>query len=101
QVRVEGRVERVADKENEEHWRDREGKREIAAFEQSEPIESREALEALVARVPEDPPRPEFWVGYRVVPDAFEFWTAADDFVHDRFRYERANGRWSRTRLQP
>ena len=44
QARVEGTVERVSDAENERHWAEREGKRQLAAFRQSQPVESREAL---------------------------------------------------------
>ena len=101
QFRVEGRVERVSDEENEAHWAKREGKREIAAFRQDEPIDDRAALEELVRRTPETPPRPKFWVGYRVVPDAIETWIAHGDFVHDRFRYAREGDGWRCTRLQP
>src|SRR5437868_12860553 len=69
QLRVEGAVEPVSDEENDRHWAAREGQRQIAAFRQSEPAASREALEELVARTPDEPARPEFWVGYRVVPE--------------------------------
>src|SRR3954471_24180102 len=58
QARVEGRAEPVTDEENERHWREREGKRQLAAFRQSEPIESREALLEKLEDVPEDPERP-------------------------------------------
>ena len=101
QARVEGRVERVPDGENEQHWAGRAGKRQLVAFDQSEPVESREALLAQLRSVPEDPPRPEFWVGYRVVPERFEFWIEDDDFVHERFEYLRRGGGWSLRRLQP
>ena len=101
QARVEGTVERVSDEENERHWREREGKRQLVAFHQSEPVQSREELLALLEAVPEDPPRPSFWVGYRVVPERFEFWIEDDDYVHDRFEYARDGDRWSRRRLQP
>ena len=102
QARVEGTVERVSDEENEEHWREREGKRQLVAFAQSEPVQSREELEALVAAVPEEPDRPSFWVGYRVVPERFEFWIEDDDYIHDRFEYARTDdGAWTRRRLQP
>lgn len=101
QARVEGRVERVSDAEDERHWRDRRGKREIAAFRQSSPVESREALLALVARVTEDPPRPAFWVGYRVVPERVELCAYDAGFVHDRFEWVRRGDGWTRTRLQP
>jgi pyridoxamine 5'-phosphate oxidase len=102
QARVEGTVQPVSDEENERHWAGREGKRQLAAFRQSEPIESREALLDRLAEVPDDPPRPAFWVGYRVVPERFEFWIVDDDYVHDRFEFSRdADGRWRRVRLQP
>jgi pyridoxamine 5'-phosphate oxidase len=101
QARVEGRVERVSDEEDELHWQQREGKRQIAAFRQSEPVESREALLARVGAVPEAPERPPFWRGYRVRPERFEFWIADDDYVHDRFEYLRDGDCWRRRRLQP
>lgn len=101
QARVEGRVEPVSDVENEQHWQQRDGKRQLAAFRQSEPIDSREALLARLAAVPETPERPGFWRGYRVVPERFEFWIADEHFVHDRFEYVRSGGSWSRSRLQP
>jgi pyridoxamine 5'-phosphate oxidase len=101
QARVEGSVEPVTDDENERHWREREGKRQLAAFRQSEPIESREALLAKLADVPEEPERPAFWVGYRVVPERFDFWIADEDYVHDRFEFRREGDGWHRRRLQP
>jgi pyridoxamine 5'-phosphate oxidase len=101
QARVEGRVERVSDAENERHWAERDGKRQLVAFQQSEPVESREELIGLLEATPEDPPRPPFWVGYRVVPERFEFWIEDDDYVHDRFEYVRDGDGWSRRRLQP
>ena len=54
QARVEGRVERVTDEENERHWAEREGKRQLVAFHQSEPVESRDELVALLEAVPQD-----------------------------------------------
>ena len=101
QARVEGTVERVSEEENERHWRRREGKRQLAAFRQSEPVASREALLAKLDGVPEEPERPAFWVGYRVVPERFEFWSADAAFVHDRFEYVRRGAGWTRRRLQP
>ena len=102
QVRVEGTVERVSDEENERQWERAERKRALAAFEQSMPIKSRAELERLYARVPENPPRPSFWVGYRVVPEAVELWELdPQDDVNDRFRFERGEAGWACTRLQP
>jgi len=100
-LRVEGEVVPVGDEENERHWRERQGKRELVAFRQSEPVASREELEQLVERVPEDPPRPAFWIGYRVVPHHVDVWVADEGYVHDRFRYTRAGRAWDVVRLQP
>jgi pyridoxamine 5'-phosphate oxidase len=101
QARVEGRVEPVSDEENERHWAERDGKRELAAFRQSEPVGTRAELLGLLHEVPEEPPRPAFWVGYRVVPTRFDFWLVDEDYVHDRFRYVPSAGGWQLTRLQP
>ena len=47
------------------------------------------------------PPRPEHWGGYRLVPDAIEFWQGRRSRLHDRLRYTREDGRWVRRRLAP
>ncbi len=101
QARVEGRVEPVSAEEDEKHWQQRDGKRPLAAFRQSEPVESRDELLEMLAAVPEEPERPPFWCGYRVVPERFEFWIAREDDVHDRFEYRRSGDGWHRRRLQP
>jgi pyridoxamine 5'-phosphate oxidase len=103
QVRVEGRVERVPEEESDAYWATRPlgSRRSAAASRQSETIASREDLEAQVTAVGEDPPRPERWGGYRLVPDAFEFWEHREDRLHDRHRFARAGAGWRRERLQP
>jgi pyridoxamine 5'-phosphate oxidase len=49
----------------------------------------------------EDVPLPDFWGGYRVVPDAIELWTHRKNRLHDRIRYERTPAGWRRERLAP
>jgi len=103
QVRVEGRVERIAPEESDAYWQSRPAasRRSAAASNQSEPIASREALEAAVAAQPEEPERPERWGGYRLVPDAYEFWRHRDARLHERHSYRaRADG-WQVLLLQP
>ena len=78
----------------------------VYASRQSDPIESREALESRfdVARqlYGDAVPRPEWWGGYRVIPDEFEFWQGRTNRLHDRLRYRRRpDGAWDRARLAP
>jgi pyridoxamine 5'-phosphate oxidase len=74
---------------------------------QSQPIAAREELEARVVATTaawegKDLVRPETWGGYRLVPDALEFWQGQPNRLHDRVRYERdSDGSWSRVRLAP
>jgi pyridoxamine 5'-phosphate oxidase len=110
QVRATGRVERVADTEAEVYWGNRPRPSRVSAWasEQSAPIESRAALEArateMATRFGDDGevPLPEFWGGFRVMPEEVEFWQHRDDRLHDRLVYVRsADGSWSVERLQP
>jgi len=76
------------------------------ASRQSEPVGSREELDAAfgaaAARLGEgEIPLPPHWGGYRLVPDAFEFWKGREHRLHDRFRYTRMDGRWRIERLYP
>jgi pyridoxamine 5'-phosphate oxidase len=103
QVRVEGRVERLPATESDEYWATRPAgsRRSAAASRQSEPISSREELEAAVAAQPAEPPRPSWWGGYRLVPDVYEFWEHRDDRLHDRHLFRRREDGWEVVRLQP
>ena len=107
QVRVEGRVERVAVDESEAYFRTRPLGSRLAAWAspQSRPLADRAELEQLyadaAARFGEDVPLPPSWGGFRLVAEAYEFWQHGDDRLHDRVRYERDAVGWSRTRLAP
>jgi len=108
QVRIEGSVERVDEDESRAYWETRARRSRIAAWAspQSQPLADRAALgelyRAATTRFGEGTvPLPDFWGGYRVVPDAVEFWTHQDDRLHDRIRYERTTDGWRRERLAP
>jgi pyridoxamine 5'-phosphate oxidase len=108
QVRVTGPVEPVSDGESDAYWANRPVASRLSAWasNQSAPIGSRRELEDAAAQVEarfgaDDVPRPEFWGGYRVVPEEVEFWLHRDDRLHDRVRYRRADETWVIDRLQP
>ncbi|WP_179401509.1 pyridoxamine 5'-phosphate oxidase [Burkholderia guangdongensis] len=110
QVRIEGRVEKTSADESDRYFASRPLGSRIGAWasEQSAVIDGRATLEArekaLADRYGGEPPRPPHWGGYRVVPDAFEFWQGRPSRLHDRLRYTRepdAPHGWTIDRLSP
>jgi pyridoxamine 5'-phosphate oxidase len=104
QVRVEGSVERVSPEESDAYFATRPaGARAGArASRQSEVLADRGELEHRLAELAgADLTRPDSWGGFRVVPEAWEFWQHRDDRLHDRFRYTRRDGAWLIERLYP
>ena len=107
QVRVEGPVVRLPKEESAAYFRSRPYGSRIGAWasRQSAVLPSREALDRrfaeLAERWPEDPPVPDFWGGYRVVPEEVEFWQGRLDRLHDRLRYRRSGTAWVVERLAP
>lgn len=108
QVRVEGAVEEVDEAESAAYWSSRPRASQIAgwASPQSQRLAMREDLEARVAEAEQrfggsDVPLPTFWGGYRLVPESIEFWLHRDNRLHDRIRFVRSGGGWSRERLAP
>ena len=107
-VRIEGRVERTSAAESDEYFASRPLDSRIGAWAspQSQVIESRGVLMANVARCAAKfmlhPPRPPHWGGFRLAPDAWEFWQGRKSRLHDRLRYRRLDdGTWLRERLAP
>jgi pyridoxamine 5'-phosphate oxidase len=104
QVRVEGPVERLPAADSDAYWRTRApaSRRSAAASRQSEPIGSRVELVAAVDAQPAEPERPEWWGGYRLVPERYEFWRNRPDRLHERRLFvRRADGGWDVMLLQP
>ena len=103
QVRVEGRVERIPADESDAYWATRPpaSRRSAAASYQSQPVGSRAELEAAAAAQPAEPPRPERWGGFRLIPDTYEFWEHRDDRLHERHLFRARDGGWDVVMLQP
>jgi len=105
QVRVEGPVRRLSPQESDAYWSTRpvRSRAAAAASQQSERIESREALEAEFERqlALGEPPRPERGGGYVLEPEAIELWQHRDDRLHDRIRFTRAREGWREELLSP
>jgi pyridoxamine 5'-phosphate oxidase len=107
QVLVTGPVQRVSDEETLAYWRSRPRESQLGAWAspQTTVVESRAVLERLLQEVaeryPEEIPLPEFWGGYRVVPEAVEFWQGRVGRLHDRLRYQREDDTWVCERLAP
>jgi pyridoxamine 5'-phosphate oxidase len=108
QIRIEGAVEKVSPEESDLYFASRPRGSQLGAIAspQSQPIATRAALEAAVAKVSGEigdgePKRPAYWGGYRVVPDMIELWQGQPSRLHDRVRYVKSGNVWTRDRLAP
>jgi pyridoxamine 5'-phosphate oxidase len=109
QIRITGRVTKVAAEESDKYFQSRPlGSRFSASIsKQSTVIASRDVLlkklKLIEQKYPKgDPPRPIHWGGFRVHPNEIEFWQGGKFRLHDRMRYRRRrDGSWSVDRLSP
>ena len=106
-VRVEGLVEKIPDAQSDAYFQSRPLDSRIGAWAspQSQVIQGRGSLVASAARYAAQfllqPPRPPHWGGYRLRPDAWQFWQGRPSRLHDRLRYRLDGERWIKERLAP
>ena len=107
QVRAVGTIEKATAKESDDYYYSRPLGSRIGAWasKQSEKLDSRDTL---LNRVKEyenqfdgNPPRPEFWGGFRLVPKEIELWSDGKYRLHDRFKFVLVNNQWEAKRLYP
>jgi pyridoxamine 5'-phosphate oxidase len=108
QVRVEGLVEKLGAADSDAYFASRPRLSQIGAWAslQSQELPGREVFDARVAEIEKrfdgiDVPRPPHWGGYLLVPDLFEFWYGAKFRLHERQRYQFADGEWRKRQLYP
>lgn len=107
QVMIYGVAEKTSQKESENYFKTRPFDSKIGAWasQQSSVIASRSILEEkfleLQSQHGEDVPLPQFWGGFRIVPDRFEFWQGRASRLHDRILYRLTDGIWTIERLSP
>jgi pyridoxamine 5'-phosphate oxidase len=109
QVRIEGVAEQLSEDEADGYFATRERGSQIAAWasDQSRLLESREQLERRVQmftrRFADRSAilRPNFWSGFRLVPERVEFWQDQPSRLHDRLVFVRDDAKWRRERLFP
>jgi pyridoxamine 5'-phosphate oxidase len=108
EVRIEGVIEKTSTRESDEYFASRPAGSRIAAnaSTQSSVVADRGTLEKRYAEVEarhgERAPRPPNWGGYRVLPEAIEFWQGRANRLHDRLLYTKtSNGAWCIARLAP
>ena len=114
QVLIQGVAEKVEPQESDDYFNSRPHESRVAAWSshQSKPIESRAELDqqfesALEKFSGSEPPRPEYWGGYRINPTRIEFWKGRSNRMHDRIEFSRSIDKtgtasdWQIQRLQP
>lgn len=108
QIRVSGNVKKISVEESEEYFKSRPRENQLGAWasEQSSVIKNREVLDEkykffMKQFKGKKIPLPEFWGGYRIIPNKFEFWQGRENRLHDRILYKKFRNKWKIERLSP
>ena len=108
QVIIQGQAEKISTAESLRYFASRPRESQIGAWvsNQSEVITSRKFLMLKLSEIREkfhhgEIPLPSFWGGYRIAPQAIEFWQGGPARLHDRFLYRKHESNWDIERLSP
>ena len=108
QIRIEGRIEKISREISKEYFSSRPRESQIGALvsAQSSVLPNREILENKFDELEgkfgnEEIPLPDFWGGYRLIPNYFEFWQGRENRLHDRICYKKENNEWHIFRIAP
>ncbi len=108
QVRVRGRCEKISTAESLSYFLKRSRESQIGAWvsDQSKIISSRKMLMMQIEKMKAkfqsgDVPLPDFWGGYRILPQSIEFWQGRESRLHDRILYTKEGENWKISRLAP
>lgn len=108
QISIKGEAHKTSEEKSIAYFskRPRESKLGALVSDQSEPIESREALELKLTNLEkqfegQEIPKPKNWGGYVITPVEFEFWQGRKSRLHDRIQYKKKGEEWILRRLQP
>lgn len=108
QVKITGTAARIPSADSIKYFSTRPRGSQLGAWAspQSEVIKSRAMLDTLFEQMKDkfhhgEIPLPDFWGGYRVTPETFEFWQARESRLHDRFIYTKEEEQWQIERLAP
>ena len=108
QVKIIGSIEKITTLESIKYFASRPKDSQLGAWasKQSSTISSRSLLVSQFELMKNkfskgEVPLPDFWGGYRVIPESIEFWQGRESRLHDRFIYQRSENGWSISRLSP
>ena len=108
QIEINGTATKISTAESLKYFLSRPRGSQLGAWasNQSSHINTRAMLENQLKKMKDkfskgEIPLPDFWGGYRIVPETIEFWLGGEDRLHDRFEYVRDDGNWVINRLEP
>ena len=107
QVRIQGVLSKIPEKESDAYFNSRPRSSQIGAWASQQsmilsgPKELEDRVKEIESKYPDWVPRPEFWGGYALRPNYFEFWQGRPSRLHDRVCFDIQNGKWTSIRKNP